>query len=182
MGIEFNHVLLVVIPLAFLVVISLFFFSSRRRHTRLTCDWSSDVCSSDLLLIGAEGALDVRSRWRFAVHAAAGSLSGQVTDAEQRDVGELGVRASFAPAPWVALVGGATSRTYTSAIARQRWTIVDLGAEARLDFATTPVRGVLRAGVRPVVAVRGLPGLEVGLAAWAGVVSRAWCAPCGLGA
>src|SRR6266571_3311040 len=28
----------------------MFFFSSRRRHTRLTCDWSSDVCSSDLLL------------------------------------------------------------------------------------------------------------------------------------
>src|SRR4030066_1700635 len=27
----------------------LFFFSSRRRHTRFKCDWSSDVCSSDLL-------------------------------------------------------------------------------------------------------------------------------------
>src|SRR5438034_9228125 len=27
---------------------SLFFFSSRRRHTRSLCDWSSDVCSSDL--------------------------------------------------------------------------------------------------------------------------------------
>src|SRR6266487_6446424 len=26
-----------------------FFFSSRRRHTRWTGDWSSDVCSSDLL-------------------------------------------------------------------------------------------------------------------------------------
>src|SRR2546430_10870868 len=26
----------------------LFFFSSRRRHTRFDCDWSSDVCSSDL--------------------------------------------------------------------------------------------------------------------------------------
>src|SRR5690348_18498941 len=26
----------------------LFFFSSRRRHTRWTGDWSSDVCSSDL--------------------------------------------------------------------------------------------------------------------------------------
>src|SRR6266567_8415428 len=25
-----------------------FFFSSRRRHTRCDCDWSSDVCSSDL--------------------------------------------------------------------------------------------------------------------------------------
>src|SRR2546430_12328269 len=28
--------------------IQLFFFSSRRRHTRFDCDWSSDVCSSDL--------------------------------------------------------------------------------------------------------------------------------------
>src|SRR5689334_12642604 len=27
-----------------------FFFSSRRRHTRWNCDWSSDVCSSDLRL------------------------------------------------------------------------------------------------------------------------------------
>src|SRR2546430_12607464 len=26
----------------------LFFFSSRRRHTRFDCDWSSGVCSSDL--------------------------------------------------------------------------------------------------------------------------------------
>src|SRR5438132_9514807 len=30
-----------------------FFFSSRRRHTRSLCDWSSDVCSSDL-----DGAVD----------------------------------------------------------------------------------------------------------------------------
>src|SRR5690242_20747742 len=30
------------------LVFFFFFFSSRRRHTRLTCDWSSDVCSSDL--------------------------------------------------------------------------------------------------------------------------------------
>src|SRR5947207_13746891 len=28
-----------------------FFFSSRRRHTRSLCDWSSDVCSSDLIPI-----------------------------------------------------------------------------------------------------------------------------------
>src|SRR5690349_23011683 len=29
-----------------------FFFSSRRRHTRSLRDWSSDVCSSDLVFIG----------------------------------------------------------------------------------------------------------------------------------
>src|SRR5256885_5788946 len=31
----------------------IFFFSSRRRHTRLQGDWSSDVCSSDLAQIAA---------------------------------------------------------------------------------------------------------------------------------
>src|SRR5437016_8041733 len=31
------------------VPLHLFFFSSRRRHTRLVSDWSSDVCSSDLI-------------------------------------------------------------------------------------------------------------------------------------
>src|SRR2546430_3603691 len=31
-------------------VLRVFFFSSRRRHTRFDCDWSSDVCSSDLVL------------------------------------------------------------------------------------------------------------------------------------
>src|SRR5438132_1869388 len=31
-----------------LVCYFVFFFSSRRRHTRSLCDWSSDVCSSDL--------------------------------------------------------------------------------------------------------------------------------------
>src|SRR2546427_6039495 len=44
-----------------------FFFSSRRRHTRFDCDWSSDVCSSDLLrlsqlvLIGVHLCLSVVS-------------------------------------------------------------------------------------------------------------------------
>src|SRR2546426_4203741 len=32
----------------------MFFFSSRRRHTRLQGDWSSDVCSSDLELAQGE--------------------------------------------------------------------------------------------------------------------------------
>src|SRR6266568_9547433 len=34
-----------------------FFFSSRRRHTRWNCDWSSDVCSSDLWQ-GLRGAIE----------------------------------------------------------------------------------------------------------------------------
>src|SRR3989442_5430287 len=36
------------IQLAQLIAFRIFFFSSRRRHTRCGRDWSSDVCSSDL--------------------------------------------------------------------------------------------------------------------------------------
>src|SRR5690606_41156810 len=45
---------------------SLFFFSSRRRHTRFSRDWSSDVCSSDLVresrqAVGQEHGEDLRA-------------------------------------------------------------------------------------------------------------------------
>src|SRR5688572_14872308 len=36
-----------ILSLTFEGVAAAFFFSSRRRHTRFDCDWSSDVCSSD---------------------------------------------------------------------------------------------------------------------------------------
>src|SRR5438270_9111433 len=41
-----------------MLFIFFFFFSSRRRHTRFDCDWSSDVCSSDLLCHGPDGRGD----------------------------------------------------------------------------------------------------------------------------
>src|SRR5688500_20142154 len=42
-----------------------FFFSSRRRHTRLQGDWSSDVCSSDLLkLLARQAAYREILKWR----------------------------------------------------------------------------------------------------------------------
>src|SRR5438477_976505 len=65
-------------------VLLLFFFSSRRRHTRLTCDWSSDVCSSDLpvavgphwqmsrdapLLIERGGAVALSADGRHQLHS-----------------------------------------------------------------------------------------------------------------
>src|SRR5690242_20918176 len=50
-----------------------FFFSSRRRHTRLTCDWSSDVCSSDL-------------RSRTCRNAAAGSACPMLWSSPRRGV------------------------------------------------------------------------------------------------
>src|SRR5438105_15311720 len=49
-----------------------FFFSSRRRHTRSTRDWSSDVCSSDLRL--AVGVVQVQAAERHRDQLGAGGV------------------------------------------------------------------------------------------------------------
>src|SRR5689334_23524240 len=54
-----------------------FFFSSRRRHTRWNCDWSSDVCSSDLegtLFVPQPNKLKGRKRWIAFFHHPKGAL------------------------------------------------------------------------------------------------------------
>src|SRR4051812_50112385 len=71
-----------------------FFFSSRRRHTRLTCDWSSDVCSSDL----ASRGLDRIAALSDGVFAVALTLlvldirlpAGPVIDSDTALLGALG--------------------------------------------------------------------------------------------
>src|SRR5438034_5296983 len=46
------------------IFVVFFFFSSRRRHTRSLCDWSSDVCSSDLRLFHGGGRRSTLPRVR----------------------------------------------------------------------------------------------------------------------
>src|SRR5260370_26816281 len=47
----------------------IFFFSSRRRHTRFKCDWSSDVCSSDLLRISVMQQIAASSQASPLLHS-----------------------------------------------------------------------------------------------------------------
>src|SRR5690348_8621321 len=58
-----------------------FFFSSRRRHTRWTGDWSSDVCSSDL---GERDRRPWPDRGKVRDNPRARPLSGLMSTAEQR--------------------------------------------------------------------------------------------------
>src|SRR2546427_13253009 len=84
--------------------VSIFFFSSRRRHTRFDCDWSSDVCSSDL---GGRAARAVRGGGRDRLvpgpqeeHGAPGGRNGgrsgaagrpEIGRAAWRERGEISV-------------------------------------------------------------------------------------------
>src|SRR3989454_8346804 len=45
------------------VLLFIFFFSSRRRHTRLQGDWSSDVCSSDLRQLKGNPGISFVPTW-----------------------------------------------------------------------------------------------------------------------
>src|SRR2546429_6532382 len=56
-----------------------FFFSSRRRHTRCSRDWSSDVCSSDLLHL--ENPRDAKTFKIIDANPAAASLTGTTLEA-----------------------------------------------------------------------------------------------------
>src|SRR2546426_5332158 len=105
-----------------------FFFSSRRRHTRLQGDWISDVCSSDLLVaVRPRGAATADRLWPAALTygrliaglpfvrmvAITGSLAWHNVDAEA-DIDYLIVTAP--DRLWVC-----------------RWLIVALGRAAQLD-------------------------------------------------
>src|SRR6266480_1688390 len=69
-----------------------FFFSSRRRHTRLTCDWSSDVCSSDLVQID-DGYQSAIGDWLDTGAAFGGNIRTVLAEIRRR---------GFEPAIWVA--------------------------------------------------------------------------------
>src|SRR5438132_13614082 len=63
-----------------------FFFSSRRRHTRSLCDWSSDVCSSDLP--PNRSGRSLRRRSGSATFSAAVRLGRRLNRSEERRVGK----------------------------------------------------------------------------------------------
>src|SRR5205085_6875894 len=74
----------------------IFFFSSRRRHTRFDCDWSSDVCSSDLELVeslcimgpGLDGSRQLDGAQPPAITTRDTQLDSPCLRSEERRVGK----------------------------------------------------------------------------------------------
>src|SRR2546422_506362 len=67
-----------------------FFFSSRRRHTRCSRDWSSDVCSSDLPHVQAPDVLGCLAEPRLCLrlHPVGLPVPVEVVRSEERRVGK----------------------------------------------------------------------------------------------
>src|SRR5260370_20952792 len=78
-----------------------FFFSSRRRHTRFKCDWSSDVCSSDLHSEGFKPPHKVKTGFDFAelrdVANAVSDLLGLELSGGQTLVSDIPTRQMYRP-------------------------------------------------------------------------------------
>src|SRR2546430_5101150 len=71
-----------------------FFVSSRRRHTRFDCDWSSDVCSSDLVAPVQPGGEIVKQVVReVGAVAHPGEHTHFVVELNRDDVATLGIQA-----------------------------------------------------------------------------------------
>src|SRR5256885_9375193 len=90
-----------------------FFFSSRRRHTRLQGDWSSDVCSSDYFTYGTGGAAMVATADPRPRSDGGSAMSVRARDVANRVVmvsALVGLAVAFLSAPASAAVGDVLRR------------------------------------------------------------------------
>src|SRR5688572_33396258 len=69
-------------------MVVLFFFSSRRRHTRFDCDWSSDVCSSDLNFGKRGRGIELREGMVLAIEPMLCDIGTKLRRSEERRVGK----------------------------------------------------------------------------------------------
>src|SRR3989454_9191297 len=101
----------------FLYLLLVFFFSSRRRHTRLQGDWSSDVCSSDLDAVSGKrlGDIELGAGPEFGVSAGDGKLFVNLEDKNavaELDAAAMRVKRQWSLAPCESPTGLAIDRVH----------------------------------------------------------------------
>src|SRR5256886_11485710 len=110
-----------------------FFFSSRRRHTRFDCDWSSDVCSSDLaalsvgvafVKLGLAGVTSEARADRLAGAARRAGGTAVVTRVGLVAYADWRSAASLPPPRVVAVAADTRAGRVPLGTATQRWPLV----------------------------------------------------------
>lgn len=120
-------------------------------------------------LFGAGLKVRLGSRGTIAAAGRTGVLHPGAGATLPRDVAELGVDGTFRVRAWFDVVAGVRVRSYTTALARQRWTAPYLGAAARVPFAALGLRGLLDVAVHPFASVSGLTRPEFAISSGAGM-------------
>jgi hypothetical protein len=105
----------------------------------------------------------------FGLRALGGTLDARSRTADARDVGEVETDARLSVLPWLDARAGATVRGFTSALARQRWTQLSLGADARLGMLGDRIQGTAGAALLPYVHVTGHDSPRLAIAASMGL-------------
>src|SRR6266567_8404191 len=131
-----------------------FFFSSRRRHTRFDCDWSSDVCSSDLAaaVLAEDGPAAVRLARQVGALAQDAQVDPRLIVELLHPIVATAATSSFTYSrPWLrSLMGHLTAPRFAPALRKLtpppeyalvwRATLSAAGLFAQLG-ATVPTRG-----------------------------------------
>ena len=105
----------------------------------------------------------------FALRALGGTLDARSPAAESRDVGEIQADARMHVLPWLDARAGATVRGFTSALARQRWTQLSVGADTRIGMLGDRIEGTAGAALLPYVRVSGHDSPRLAIAASMGI-------------
>ena len=120
-------------------------------------------------LLGAGVRISVGSRWTVGASGRSGVLHPDSGATLPRDVAELGLDGAFRMRDWFDLVGGVRVRSYSTALARQRWTAPYLGAAGRVPFAVRGLHGLVDLAVHPFASVSGLTRPEFAISGGAAV-------------
>lgn len=124
------------------------------------------------VVFGGEIRIGLNHRLMLSAAGSAGHLEARAGDAIDGDVAQLSLGAEVLALAWLALDAGFALRSYSTVLARQRWTLGRVGAEARVPFSGGRTHAVARVGLYPVASVNGLPRANLAFESMAGLTYR----------
>ncbi|NUO64954.1 MAG: hypothetical protein HOQ11_01185 [Gemmatimonadaceae bacterium] len=107
------------------------------------------------LLLGVQVEATPLEGTLLSVRALGGALGAHTPSTDARDVGEIAATARMRLVPWLDARAGLTTRTFTSSLARQRWTSAAIGADLRMTMLEGRLEGTAGAQLLPFVRVSG---------------------------
>lgn len=107
-------------------------------------------------VLGVRVAVNPTRATELSVLGYAGTLNPDSSQIDARRMSDLEVAGKVLATPWLWFQLGVRARSYTTALASQRWLSLTLGAEVREPMFDGAAQAVIRAGLLPAVNVSGL--------------------------